>query len=193
MSAGVRGMKHPKRSASPLWPIAHIQEIELSEANAALTAWGHKMGPCNRPNGQIWALGMFAHSELVAVTVSAALIRETAAGFGRSQAFELARLCAVRPDLCRVMLRLWREFAFPAHCRAHGFEWAISYQDEALHSGDTYRFDGWVRLREHARSGTDQRSGRKGRVKTIWGWHADRATRDAAKLQTTKHLGVLAP
>jgi hypothetical protein len=163
-------------------PIAHIAAIELTDANAALVKWGHRMGACKRPNGNIWAHGLFAHGELVAVTISAALIRETCAGLTRAQAVELARLCASRPGLCRVMLRLWREFVYPAHCQRHGYEWAVSYQDESLHIGDTYRFDGWVRLREHARSGPDSRTGRPGRTKTIWGWHEDGGVRSAAKL-----------
>ena len=160
-------------------PIAHVAEIDLREANTALLRWGHRMGPCSRPNGHIWAHGLFAHGELVSVTVSAALIAErVATGLSRMDAFELARLCAVRPNLCRVMLRLWREFVFPAYCRAHGWEWVISYQDEALHSGDTYRFDGWVQL-GRSRSGTDLRSGRKGRSKTIWGWHENSTVRQS--------------
>lgn len=162
-------------------PIAHIEEIDISEANRALIAWEHKMGPCVRPIGPSWGVGLFAHGKLQAVTVTASLIRETCAGLTRNEAVELARLCAVRPDLCRVMLRMWREFVFPAHCRVHGYQWAVSYQDEALHSGDTYRFDGWVRLREKMHSGTDTRSGRKGRNKTIWGWHSDQTVRDAAR------------
>jgi antitoxin VapB len=121
--------------------------------------------------GTLCSHGMFAHGELVALTVTAALVSSTCAGFTRDEAIELARLCAVRPNLCRPMVRLWREFIFPCF----GKPWAVSYQDEALHSGSTYRFDGWVRLQEHARSGTDQRSGRKGRTKTVWGWNADPA------------------
>ena len=160
-------------------PIQHLAQIEMDEANHALTAWGHKMGPCRRPNGDIWAHGMFEHGRLVAVTVTAQMVAARAAGFARTEALELARLCATRSDLCRVMLRLWREMIFPAY----GYEWAISYQDEALHTGDTYRFDGWVKLQEHARSGTDQRSGRKGRVKTVWGWNADPAARMARRLK----------
>jgi hypothetical protein len=50
--------------------------------------------------------------------------------------------------------------------------WAVSYQDEALHDGDTYRFDGWTRL-ARSRSGTDHRSGKRDRNKTIWDWNAD--------------------
>lgn len=164
-------------------PIAHVAAIDMQDANAALARWGHRMGPCCRPNAAIWAHGLFAHGEMVAVTVSAALIRQTCVGFTRAQALELARLCATRPNLCRVMLRMWREFVFPALCEAHGWEWAISYQDEALHSGATYRFDGWVQL-GRSRSGTDRRSGRIGRTKTIWGWHPDEAVRRAAAQPT---------
>lgn len=159
-------------------PIAHVEQIDMEEANRALVAWGHQMGPCRRPMGLLRAHGMFAHGQLVALTVTAALVAETCAGFTRDEAIELARLCASRSDLCRPMLRLWREFVFPAY----GAAWAVSYQDEDLHTGNTYRFDGWVKLREHASSGTDRRSGRRGRKKTIWGWHPDPQLRRERKM-----------
>lgn len=166
-------------------PILHCAQIEPDEADRALIAWGHKMGPCRRPIGTLRAHGMFAHGKLCALTVTADLIAETCAGFRRDQAIELARLCAERRDLCRPMLRLWREFIFPAFC----VPWAVSYQDEKLHTGNVYRFDGWVQLHQRARSGTDARGHsttiggkRVGRTKTIWGWHPDvdvrRAVRD---------------
>lgn len=155
-------------------PICRLDQIDNEDAGKALIRWNHKMGPCNRPMGIIRSHGLFHQGTLVAVVVTADLVNETCAGLSRSKAIELARLCAERPDLCRVVLRLWREFIFPCF----GKEWAVSYQDEALHTGDTYRFDGWVRLaRSH--SGTDQRSGRKGRNKTIWGWHPDPYARRA--------------
>ena len=112
---------------------------------------------------------MFMHGEPVALTITAALVRETCAGLTRDEAVELARLCAKLPHINRVMLRLWREAVLPQLARAHGYRWAVSYQDEGLHTGNTYRFDGWKPL-SRSRSGTDQRSGRKGRAKTIWGW-----------------------
>ncbi len=167
-----------KATAIFIAPIQHIEAIENAEADAALIAWGHKMGPCKRPMGTLVSHGMFAHGKLVALTVTADLVAATAAGMTREEAIELARLCASRPDLCRPMLRLWREFVFPCF----GKPWAVSYQDEALHTGNVYRFDGWVQLRENCRSGTDKRSGRKGRTKTVWGWHADAGMRSAVNL-----------
>jgi hypothetical protein len=158
-------------------PLVAVERIENHEADAALTAWGHKMGPCKRPVGKLVSHGMFHKGRLVSVAVTADLVTGTCAGYTRAQAIELARLCAERPDLCRPLLRLWREFIFPEF----GREWAVSYQDESLHSGNVYRFDGWVSLRTHQHSGTDRRSGRKGRVKTIWGWHRDAEVRQAAK------------
>ena len=83
----------------------------------------------------------------------------------RDNTIELARLCAVRSGICRVALRLWREMFF----RDLGVPFAISYQDADLHSGATYRTDGWKRI-GFTRSGTDQRSGRKGRKKYVWLW-----------------------
>ncbi|RWP58322.1 hypothetical protein [Mesorhizobium sp.] len=62
----------------------------------------------------------------------------------RHEAIELSRLCAARPDLSRLMLRMWRAFVFPALCQECGFVWAVSYQDAAIHAGNLYRFDGWV-------------------------------------------------
>jgi hypothetical protein len=153
--------------------IISLDQIELREANALLVLWDHQMGACNRPNGDTRAHGLFLHGKLVSVAITASLIAETCAGFNRSEAMELARLCACRPDINRVMLRLWRISVFPAF----GRDWAVSYQDEALHTGNTYRLDGWIRL-ARSRSGTDQRSGRKGRSKTIWGWNSDRVARE---------------
>lgn len=163
-------------------PIAVVSQIDLDEANDALVRWRHKMGPCNRPNGAIWAHGLYGHRQLLAVTITATLIRETSAGLQRSEALELARLCASAPDVCRCMLRLWRLLVFPPLCQRGGWSWALSYQDEAIHTGDTYRFDGWVKI-GRSRSGTDARSGgRRGRNKTIWAWHPDAATRAAARM-----------
>ena len=154
-------------------PVISFDAIEKADLNRCLIEWGHRMGPWNRPDYGAEAFhGMCHHGKLVAVTASARLIRETAAGISRDMAFELGRVCAARPDLNRVALRLWREFVFPPMCQAHGWTWAISYQDAVIHSGNLYRFDGWVRVGK-SRSGTDQRSGRKGRDKWIWGWCAD--------------------
>lgn len=88
----------------------------------------------------------------------------------RDQCVELARLCAARPHLCRAMLRLWREFIFPAVADVHGRQIAISYQDADLHSGQTYRFDGWVMIGRGGRGGRDSRTGRQSRDLRIWAW-----------------------
>lgn len=151
-------------------PLISFDAISRNELNKCLVAWGHKMGPWNRPDyGCEVFHGLQHNGDLVAVTAAARLIPKVTAGLSRDDAFELGRVCAARRDLNRVALRLWREFVFPAMCRAHGWTWAISYQDAALHSGDLYRFDGWVRL-GHSSSGTDARSGARGRRKVIWGW-----------------------
>ena len=130
------------------------------------------MGACNRPNARIWAHALFHEGHPCAVTITAALIRERVGGgaihLTRHNTIELARLCADRRSLCRVALRLWREFVFP-HL---GYEWAMSYQDAAIHSGNIYRFDGWTLLPAIARSGPDTRSGRLGRAKRVWVWKA---------------------
>jgi len=68
------------------------------------------------------------------------------------------------------MLRLWREMVFPALAAVHRREIAVSYQDEALHSGNLYRFDGWQLLGKGGGGGRDTRTGRPGRKMKIWGW-----------------------
>lgn len=158
-------------------PLASFEPIPVDQLNTCLLIWDHKMGPLRRPYGQFdRAYGLFHDGRIVGVVSTSALVRETAAGLTRAQCCELSRLCASRPDLCRVVLRLWREFVFPTL----GKPWAISYQDASAHSGNLYRFDGWVRLGA-SRSGTDTRSGRRGRSKVIWGWSADPAARKAAR------------
>lgn len=143
----------------------------MEDANRALVAWGHKMGPLNRVDfGQQAATGLLHDGQLVAVACTDGLVREAVGGcpwLTRETCVELARLCAVRPGLCRVALRLWREFTWPQFNRS----WAVSYQDANLHNGDTYRFDGWQRVRlNKGATSTDQRTGRKGRDLYVWVW-----------------------
>lgn len=150
-------------------PIVSFEPITLAAANEKLSEWGHKMGPLHRGNQGAICHGLFSGSELVAVTTVSPLIAPNVGGgmkpLTRESCCELSRLCAARSGLCRVALRLWREFVFPGLGKAS----AISYQDADLHSGHTYRFDGWKRA-AYARSGTDTRSGRKGRNKWVWVW-----------------------
>lgn len=158
-------------------PLVSFDAINRDELNRCLIAWGHKMGPWDRPNyGREAFHGLRHNGELVAVTAAASLISEKTVNLTRDDAFELGRVCASRRDLNRVVLRLWREFVFPPMCLVHGWTWVISYQDAALHSGDLYRFDGWAKL-GFSHSGTDRRSSRRGRDKVIWGWSSDIAAR----------------
>lgn len=153
-----------------LFPLVAFEPIELADANRCLVAWGHQMGACQRPDhyGDLWCHGLMHEGQLCAVTITASLIRENVAKWPelrRDNTVELARLCADRPTLNRAALRLWREFVFPSVQRPH----AISYQDRALHTGETYRNDGWIRIAD-SDSGPDKRSGRRGRRKWIWAW-----------------------
>lgn len=149
--------------------LVRFRAIELKYANLALEVFGHKMGPLDRPNGLAICYGLFHGDELVSIATVSGLIRENVGGglkeFTRDNTCELSRLCAERSGLCRVTLRLWREFVFPSL----GYEHAISYQDADMHNGNTYRFDGWQRA-ARSRSGTDSRGGRKGRDKWVWVW-----------------------
>lgn len=153
-----------------MFPVAAFDSIPLAQANDLLTAWGHRMGPLLRGNsGSLHCHALFAHGEPVGLACTSSLIREHVGGglshMTRANTVELSRLCAANPWACRVVLRLWRELVFPGL----GVQAAISYQDAVLHTGNVYRFDGWKR-EAFSRSGTDQRTGRKGRNKYIWVW-----------------------
>lgn len=158
-------------------PLLSFDSINQDELNRALVEWGHKMGALERPyQKKDWFHGLRYQGELIAVTAASGLVAASAAGFGRSEAFELSRVCAKAPDWCRPVVRLWRQAVFPSICEVHGYSWAVSYQDAVEHTGDLYRFDGWVRVAFSA-SGNDARSGRTGRRKWIWAWHADATVR----------------
>ena len=148
------------------------EPIDLVMANACLLAWEHRMGPLLRGNQRGMHHGLFHDGQPVAVTMTSTLIRERVGGvegveMNRGNTIELSRLCAARPGLCRVALRLWREFVFPS--LDSRYLYAISYQDAAQHSGNLYRFDGWQRV-GYSHSGRDTRSGRPGRNKYVWLW-----------------------
>lgn len=151
-----------------LFPIASFENIPEAECNDLLVRWHHRMGPLNRPfpsrcfalYHEGTAVAVVTHSPLISTHVGGGLSELT-----RENALELSRLCACRPGLCRVAIRMWREFVFPQLGAGH----AISYQDADLHNGNTYRFDGWQR-EGYSSSGTDTRSGLRGRNKWIWVW-----------------------
>ena len=154
-----------------LFPFVSFDSVPLAVANECLTMWGHRMGPLSRPMGGDVAVHALMHEgRPVAVVTTSTLIRERVGGglahLTRENTVELSRLCAERPGLCRVALRLWREFVFPPL----GFPVAISYQDADLHSGNTYRFDGWERVAFARAGGDDPRSGRKARNRFVWAW-----------------------
>jgi len=159
-------------------PIAHLEAIDRSAANTLLDRWGHKMGPIRRPNFTINAHhALFHHGQPVAVASCGETVREVVGqtGIRRDQCVELVRLCAARRDLCRVMLRLWREMVFPEVAMVHGRILAVSYQDRALHTGATYRFDGWSAIGKGGGGGPDSRTGAPGRKMTIWAWPPEQA------------------
>lgn len=167
-----------------LTPVVHIDQIDRRDLNRLLVRWGHRMGPYARPSYAIEAHhALFERGEPVAVTASGETVREVIGDTGvrRQDCVELARLCAARPDLCRPMLRLWREMLFPEIARLNHRQIAVSYQDRTLHSGDVYRFDGWLRFARAGGGGRDSRTGRRGRVMSVWGWPRDLTERLAAE------------
>ncbi len=170
-----------------LFPLVHFDSITIDEANRLLIEWKHANGPINRPmNGSVVSGGgdtahaLFNEGHPVACVVTSTLICPNVAGhpeLNRGNTCELSRLVAARPDLCRVALRLWREFVWSP--MRDKFPNAISYRDADRHTGNTYRFDGWEVIGK-SRSGTDRRTGRPGLKKVIWKWPRSPAA-DAAR------------
>lgn len=162
--------------------IVRSAAINLPDANHALVRWAHKMGPLHRGNQSATCHGLFHMEDLVAVTTVSTLIAPVVGGglsrLTRENTCELSRLCAARSSLCRIAIRIWREFVFPTL----GFANAISYQDADLHNGNTYRFDGWYRA-AFAHSGKDTRSQRPGRDKWVWCWPVPKEEPAQGKLE----------
>ena len=154
---------------SAMFPIVTFTRTTLAQANDLLVAWHHKMGPLHRGNQGAVCYVLLSDGQPVAITTASNLIAPHVGGgatwLTRENTIELSRLCAERPSLTRVALRLWREFVFPRG----GHQFAISYQDSDIHTGNTYRFDGWSRI-AYSHSGRDTRSGRPGRNKWVWQW-----------------------
>lgn len=160
-------------------PLGSFDLIGRDEANECLERWGHKHGPNNRPLYRAPIdFGLRRKSELIAVATADTLIRPTC-GMTRLTGFELSRLCAAAPRASRLMLRLWTELAYPEIVRAWGTPWAISYQDATQHTGNLYRFDGWLRLK-YTQGGSDPRAlatTKNARKRWIWGWHSSERER----------------
>lgn len=165
-------------------PLAHVDAIDRSQLNRMLVAWEHRMGPYTRPAFSFEShCALFHNGEPVAVAAAGETVREVVGdtGLRREECVELVRLCAAREGLSRPMLRLWRELVFPSIAALEKRRFAVSYADEAMHNGDLYRFDGWVKIGRGGGGGTDQRSGRPGRKLAIWGWAATEEDRFAMK------------
>ena len=159
-----------------LLPLVAFDRLANAEADRLLVAWGHWLGPCNRPFGrQSFGLAL-AETGLVAVAVSASTVNATCAGYGRGEVVELARLCA-HPDhrwATRVALRLWRQVA-PGQWAAQYWpvRACVSYANTARgHTGATYRLDGWAKVAD-VRGGTAGGNWTRGKSydpKTVWAW-----------------------
>ncbi|WP_126975554.1 hypothetical protein [Frigidibacter oleivorans] len=162
-------------------PLVHVEAIDRLTLNRLLVEWNHKMGPLERPKFALEANYALYHNGVsVAVIATSETVREVVGqtGLRRDECIELARLCACRPHICRVMLRVWREFIFPPLAAVHRRQVAVSYQDADLHNGQTYRFDGWTMIGRGGGGGRDARSGRLGRDLRIWAWAIDGRTWD---------------
>lgn len=164
-------------------PIAGLYPLDIDEANALLVAWGHRLGACHRPFGQ-QAFCLRVQGEIVSLALSASIVSATVAGYSRNEVVECARLCSAHraPWASRLMLRFWREVCAPL--------WpywlikaGISYSQNAHHTGNLYRFDGWQKVQEDCgslgggtwtrkRYATEAVAGKK----TLWIWRYGTAT-----------------
>ena len=157
-------------------PLAGLYPLDASEVNRLLSAWGHKLGPVERPFRQEgWALEVAGR--IVAVAMSGSTVSDTVAGYRRIDVVELTRLCATPGNTWanRVILRLWREVcALAWDCWAP--KAAVSYSHNAMHKGHIYRADGWELVTDKAgfTSGSNYGRGTEAYAstgkKTLWLW-----------------------
>jgi hypothetical protein len=173
-------------------PFVSLDLIDREEMNRCLVAWDHKMGPLNRPEYTAPIdYALWQNGKPIAIVAADTLIRDTC-GFTRADAFEMSRMCAApgHRGLSSLMMRLWRAFAYPEIVRVWGSPWVISYQDAVRHSGNLYRYDGWLKL-AYTTSGTDPRAlpgTASVRHKVVWGWSAD-----AAAMSSRRALEIKKP
>lgn len=160
------------------FPIAGLVPITNESANDLLVKWEHRLGPCNRPfRTESFALEVDGIPVAVAMTCS--IVHGPVAGYQLHQVVELARLASSTRWANRVMLRLWREVCAPRYKCWKPLA-AVSYSHNALHGGNTYRLDGWTKVKDDC--GTDGSGGNWGRrragyankalhgKKTLWVW-----------------------
>lgn len=169
-------------------PWVSFDLIERDEVNYCLDKWGHRHGELHRP---IFAspidYGLRERGNLTAIITADTLIRATQ-GYTRAEAFEISRICADRPGLCSTVLRLWKQFAYPAIRRAWGTPWVISYQDATQHTGDLYRRNSFA-LIGYSSGGRDPRAAlgtANVRRRLIWGWTDDRNALNAKRERVRK-------
>lgn len=162
---------------------ATFDTLDMALGNELLVAWGHRLGPLNRPFSQRGYV-LLVDGEPVSLAMSASAVSGTVAGYTRNEVVELARLCS-RPGhawASRVMVRMWRE-VFARRWPDWPVRAAISYSLNAEHRGDLYRFDGWAKVRDDAghppgatatwaKYGVDHPA--RG-PKTLWVWRYDGA------------------
>lgn len=168
-------------------PMAGLYPLHIDRANYLLVAWGHKLGEADRPFGQV-AYGLEIAGEIVNVAVSGSTVSATVAGYRRQEVVELTRLCAVPGNAWanRVMLRLWREVCAPLW-PYWPVQAAVSYSHNAMHHGDIYRADGWIKVSDKAgfTSGSNYGRGVEGYAaagkKTLWLWPYDEQVRAEAR------------
>lgn len=173
----------PLRLGTLADPVVGLVPVASAESDGLLVEWGHYLGELDRPyRNDAWALDL--RGEPIAVATSSSIVGQTSAGFPKSEAVELSRLCT-KPGMewaTRVMLRLWREIAAPTWpCPAPRAGLpalaAVAYSKNDRHEGRIYRFDGWERVTTSAgspgggqwstkRESSDASAG----AKTLWLW-----------------------
>jgi hypothetical protein len=132
------------------FPMAGLVPISNQSANELLVAWGHKLGPCNRPF-RTESYAFEVDSTPVAIAMTCSIVHGPVAGYQVNEVVELARLASCNGWANRIMLRLWRELCAPRYACWQP-KAAISYSHNGFHTGDVYRFDGWKKVKENAGS-----------------------------------------
>jgi len=161
-------------------PIVGIYRVTRRVADPFYDRWHDDLGACRRPFGR-HDFELRVGNEPVAMATSCSTVNRSVSGtLHRKNVVDLARIARTdrHPHALRAMLRLYRLYLAPLW--EHD-QWSISavvaHAMPGHRGGQLYRFDGWTKIRDCAKSGGGGTWSRPSKaneigdgIKSLWGY-----------------------
>lgn len=161
-------------------PIVGIYRVTRRVADPFYDRWHDDLGACRRPFGR-HDFELRVGNEAVAMATSCSTINRSVSGtLHRRNVVDLARIARTdrHPHALRAMLRLYRLYLAPLWEQD---QWSIdaivAHAAPGHRGGQLYRFDGWTKIRDCAKSGgggTWSRPSKANKlgdgIKSLWGY-----------------------